>query len=96
MGRALTSIISNITSSDTDSEVIKILKKLRDYNANTKSYNLEKGDIIRTPDGTQRYEVQDVVTGLVESLEDNTSLNIDFKDMQKEKMDCNPTLWDIL
>ena len=73
-----------------------MLKKLRDYDANTESYNLVNGDIVRTPDGTYRYEVQNVITGLVESLEDNTSLNIDFKDMQKEEIDCNPTLWNIL
>ena len=42
---------------------------VRDYNANTTSYNLEKGDIIRTPDGTQKYKVQDVENGLV-TLED--------------------------
>ena len=33
--------------------------------------------------------------GLVK-LEDGTPLNIDFKNMQKEEMDCNPTLWNIL
>ena len=51
--------------------------------------------MVRTPDGTQRYEVQDVATGLV-TLEDGTSLNIDFKNMQKEEIDCHPTLWNIL
>ena len=73
-----------------------LINALRNYDANTESYNLANGNIVRTPDGIQRYKVQDVATGLVESLEDNISLNIDFKDMQKEKMDCNPTLWDIL
>ena len=95
MKRALTSLITNMTRSNIDSEVIEILKKLRDYDTNITSFNLENGDIVRTPDGIQRYKVQDVATGLV-TLEDGTSLNIDFKNMQKEKMDCHPTLWNIL
>ena len=96
MQGAITSIITGMTKNNMGQEVLDILKKLRNYDTNTESYNLENGNIVRTPDGIQRYEVQDVTTGLVKSLEDNISLNIDFKDMQKEEMDCNPTLWNIL
>lgn len=96
MKGAITSIITGMTKDDMGQEVLDILEKLRNYDADTTSYNLVNGDIVRTPDGAQRYEVQDVITGLVESLEDNTSLTIDFKDMQKEEIDCNPTLWNIL
>ena len=95
MKGAITSIITGMTKDDMGQEVLDILKKLRNYDANTASYNLVNGDIVRTPDGTQKYQVQDVTTGLV-TLEDGTPLNIDFKNMQKEETDCHPTLWNIL
>ena len=96
MKGAITSIITGMTKDDMGQEVLDILKKLRNYDVNTESYNLANGNIVRTPDGIQRYEVQDVTTGLVKSLEDNTSLNIDFRNMQKEEIDCDPTFWNIL
>ena len=95
MKGAITVIYSNMKRNKMDPKVLEILEKLREYNTNVTRYNLEIGDIVRTPDGTYRYKVQDVENGLV-TLEDGTSQNIDFRNMQKEEMDCNPTLWNIL
>ena len=92
---AITVIYSNMKRSGMDSKVLEILQKLREYDTNVTRYNLENGNIVRTPDGAFRYKVQDVENGLV-ILEDGTSQNIDFRNMQKEEMDCNPTLWNIL
>ena len=86
---------NNISISKWIEETISGTKKVTDRKLGKLLKGLEKGDILRTPDGTQRYEVQDVENGLV-TLEDGTSTNIDFRNMQKEEIDCHPTLWNIL
>ena len=95
MKQALTSLRTAMNRGGVAPEILEILEKLREFDNNVTNINLEIGDVVRTPDGIQRYQVQDVETGLV-TQEDGTSLNIDFESMQKEEMDCHPTLWNIL
>ena len=95
MKQALTSLRTAMNRGGVASEILEILEKLREFDNNVTNINLEIGDIVRTPDGTQRYQVQDVEAGLV-TQEDGAPLHIDFESMQKEEMDCHPTLWNIL
>ena len=57
MKGAITVIYSNMKRNKMDPKVLEILEKLREYNTNVTRYNLEIGDIVRTPDGTYRYKV---------------------------------------
>ena len=58
--------------------------------------NYRNGNVVRTPDGLVRYEITDVERSMGRNIDNNTFETLDLENMQKEELDCHPTLWNIL
>lgn len=94
--QALNSLHKAMKRGNVSADVLKTIEKLRDFDNNITHINLENGNIVRTPDGLARYEITDVEGSMGRNIDNDTFETLDLENMQKEELDCHPTLWNIL